>query len=298
MLDHLCVRSPLPTPRVTPEERARLLSRTSNARQPSASAKSQADDVSMAALSPPPTANNSSASILPDTMPSQLPSPTDIPPMSGMNPFMLMQNPAMNMQNFPPSVLAATAQAAQAMMANMLMNMNPNMITNQQPYPNDAFMLALQDSMRNHAVASWPGVQPQNGTFPASQPISPLPVPPVPYPSAPSSSKTHKPFQSVSPILGPSGSRRVSSVSEFEFSQNAKSKERDSSPAAKRRKVSSTSARDIEMDDAEAISQTDRSLHEKLFETKSGPLSFFVQIEIHNRFKLVSSIKVGVCLFS
>jgi hypothetical protein len=217
------------------------------------------------------------------------------PAMNMQNPAMNMQNPAMNMQNVPPSMIAAAAQAAaQAMMANMFMNMNPNMVPNQQPYPNDAFMLALQDSMRNHAVASWPGVQPQNGTFPASQPVSPLAEPPVPYPSAPSSSKTREIFKSVSPMLGPSGSRRVSSVSEFEFSQNTKSKERASSPAAKRRKVSSTSAKDIEMSDAKAPTQTDRSLHEKLFETKSGPLSFFVQIEIHNRFKLVSSIKVGV----
>jgi hypothetical protein len=83
--------------------------------------------------------------------------PTDIPPMSGMSPFMFMQSPAINMQNVPASVLAITAQATQAMMANMLMNMNANMVPNQQPLPNDAFMLALQDTMRNHAVASWPG---------------------------------------------------------------------------------------------------------------------------------------------
>jgi hypothetical protein len=215
--------------------------------------------------------------------------------MSGMNPFMLMQNPAaMNMQNISPAVLALAAKAAQAMMAGMLMNTNPNMVPNQQPLSNDNFMLALQDTMMNHAVAGWPGIQPQNGMIPTSQSVSPLPDPPVPYPSAPSSSNARGMLKSESPMLEPSGSRRVSSTSEFEkSSQKAKSNERASSPASKRRKVSSSSAKDVEMDDPRAATQT-----EKLFVTKSGrPLSFFVQIEIHNRFKLVSSIKVGVgCL--
>jgi hypothetical protein len=51
--------------------------------------------------------------------------------------------------------------------------------------------------------------------------------------------------------------------------------------------------KDIGMDDARP--QAEPSPHEMLFETKSGRhLGFFVQIEIPNRFKLVSSIKVRV----
>lgn len=288
MLYHSCVRSPLPTPRVTPED-ARKRSKESDSRQASVTARNQPDDVPMAASMPLLTAGHDPLSIPSEPIPSQF-SPTGISPMSGMNPFM---NPvAMNMQNISSSVLAFTAQAAQAVMANMLMNMNPNLIPNQQPFSNDAFMLALQDSMRNHVAAGWPVIQPQNGTFSSSQSVSPLPEPPLPYPSAPSSSKRRKTLKSWSPMSEPSAVRSVSSASEF--SRRVENKEKISSPATKRRKVSSSSAKDIEMDDVEAPSRINPSTDEKLFRTKSGrPLGFFVQIEIHNRFNLVSSIKVG-----
>lgn len=276
-----CVRSPLPTPRVTPEELARMHIKRSSSRQASVSTRSQVDEVSMEAPTPPP-----SMPVPPDVTPSQPLPPAGMSTMAGMNPFMFMQNPAANLS---PSMLAFTAQATQAMMANMFANVNANMMPNQQQpsFANNPFMLALQDSMRN-AVAAWPGMQPQNGTFHASQSVSPLPEPPVPYPPAPSRAKRPQ-SPSLMSKSEPSVSRRVSSVSEYP-SQRGKSKETSPPLPVKRRRVSSPSLRDL----GASHPADSQPSNKKLFHTKNGrPLGFFVQIEIHNRFKLVSSIKVG-----
>lgn len=289
----LCVRSPLPTPRVTPDELARLRSNIINTRQPSVSTNSQADDFVPATATLPHTNTFNNLPFSNDVMRSQ-PSTagTSVP---GYNPLMFMENNAMpNMPNLPSSMMALTAQAMQAMMANMLMNAsvmpNPN-------FANDAFMLALQDSMRIHGVANWQGTQIQTGASTDSwlnQPVSPMREPPLPYPRVPPCSNTEAIVDMPSPQLEPSVSRRASSSSEF-ISGNSikkrKGKERSISPSHNRHKISSSSAKSIEMHNA-GSSMNNGLSQQKLFTEDGKALRFFVQIEIHHRFQLISSIKV------
>ncbi len=231
-------------------------------------------------------------------MPSQ-PSTAGMPPVPGVNPFMFNTIP--NMPNLPSPMMAFTAQAMQAMMANMLMNANT--MPNQPNFSSDAFMLALQDSMRNHGVSSWQGPQVQTGVSTdgrLNQPVSPMREPPLPYPKAPPSSKEEDVPDTPSPLLESPGSRRVSSSSEFVSGNSikkGKGKERSSSPSHKRRKISSSSSKSVEKHSVGPSTTIGPSSQQKLFTKNGRALRFFVQIEIHRRFNLVSSIKVSLIVF-
>jgi hypothetical protein len=231
-------------------------------------------------------------------MPSQ-PSTASMAPVPGMNPFMFNTMP--NMPNLPSPMMAFTAQAMQAMMANMLVNANT--MPNQPNFSNDAFMLALQDSMRNHGVSSWQGPQVQTGVSTdgrLNQPISPMREPPLPYPKAPPSSKEEDVPDTPSPLLEPPGSRRMSSSFESvpgDSIKKGRSKERSPSPLYKRRKISSSSSKSVEKHSVDPSTTNGPSSQQKLFTKNGRALRFFVQIEIHHRFNLVSSIKVGLIVF-
>ena len=225
------------------------------------------------------------------------PSTAGMPPVPGMNPFMFNTMP--NMPNLPSPMMAFTAQAMQAMMANMLMNANT--MPNQPNFSNDAFMLALQDSMRNHGVSSWQSPQVQTGVSTdgrLNQPVSPMREPPLPYPKAPPSSKEEDVPDTPSPVLEPPSSRRVSSSFEFvpgNSIKKGKSRDRSSSPLPKRRKISASKS--VEKVSVGPSTTNGPSSQQKLFTKNGRALRFFVQIEIHHRFNLVSSIKVSLMLF-
>ena len=195
-----------------------------------------------------------------------------------------MQMP--NMSSMPPPMMMA--QIAQCM---MMMNNYPY---NSQAQPTD-FSSALVDALRIHNV-QWPN----------SQLPPPPPPPPQDSPLQPnmydhltagrSPTEQHYPCDSFSNLFASSDSqstsvevparkrRRGSSASDsvpVQGSFKSESKNKTISPAPKRSKASP--------------SATQSSSERKLFQSKSGKeLSFFVQVEMHNRSGVVSAIKVNL----
>ena len=273
----------MPTPRVTPVEsktsRSAGASRLSN---PVPDTPTKQDWI-MPPLSQTPLGSNDVPA--PATTPNISQNMLPISPMP-INSFpqtpYTMQMP--NMGSMAPQMTPMMAQMTQYIM--MMMNSSSNYPYNSQAQQPTDFNSALIDALRVHNV-QWPNTQPP---------------PPAPQESPLSSDMyDHQTTSQLStnqsyPYLDPSPDsqstamevpirkkRRASTASASSDSLPARvaseSKRKTASPPPKRHKASPPA--------------TQSSSERKLFRSKSGKeLSFFVQVEMHNRSGVVTAIKV------
>ena len=190
-----------------------------------------------------------------------------------------MQMP--NTPNIPPHMTPMMAQIAQYM---MMMN-SSNFPFNSQAQPTD-FNSALIDALRIHN-GQWPNSQlPQESSLQSNmydhQTVSQSMQQNYPYPSLssnllPDSNSQSTPMET--PVLK---RRRASSASSDSVTMQdvikSKTKSESTPPVTMRPKASPSAT---------------QSSERKLFQSKSGKeLSFFVQVEMHNRSAVVATIKV------
>jgi hypothetical protein len=220
------------------------------------------------------TPDLSQAMLVVPSMPTNV---TDSFPQTSYN----MQMP--NMPNVPPQMTPMMmAQITQYM---MMMN-SSNFTYNHQAQPAD-FGSALVDALRMH-----------NGQWPNSQLPQESPLQSNMYDRqtvSRSSTQPNYPYPNISSNLFP-GSNSQSTPME--------------TPVRKKRRASSTSSDSVSMEDVlrrkiksestppvkkrpKANPSATQSSERKLFQSKSGKeLSFFVQVEMHNRSAVVTTIKV------
>lgn len=272
----------MPTPRVTPVEskviRSTRASRSSNPAS-DASAKQDSD---MAPPSQIHMGNDLAATVTTPNLSQNTPSIPSMPITSTDSfPQTLYTMQMPNMGVTPQMTPMMMAQMTQYMM--MMMN-SSNYSYNAQAQPTD-FNSALVDALRIHNV-QWPSSQPpQESPLQSNmydyQTVSRLT--PGQSHSHPSNSFPGFDSQSTSTEAPVRKKRRASSASSdslpTQVSLNSEVKSKSISPAPKRQKASP--------------STTQPSLEAKLFHSKSGKeLSFFVQVEMHNRSGVVTAIKV------
>jgi len=220
-----------------------------------------------------PTVHN-----LSQTMPSISSMPINAADSFSQIPY-TMQMPNMSQPQMTPMMMA---QMTQYMM--MMMNNSSNYPYNAQAQPTD-FNSALIDALRIHNV-QWPNSQtPQESPLQSSvysrQSATQLsPHQNFSYPNISSTLFPGPDSQSTSAQAPVQKKRRASSDSlSMQDLSKSKSKTRSISPAPKRHKVNPSAAQP--------------SSERKLFYSKSGKeLSFFVQVEMHNRSGVVTAIKV------
>ena len=280
----LIIRSPLPTPRVTPvESKVPRSTRATRPSNPASDAPAKRDS-SMAPPSQTPMGTNDFATTVTTPnlsqtiplMPSMPISSTDSFPQT---PY-AMQMP--NMNSVPPQM---TPMMMSQMTQYMMMMMNSsNYSYNAQAQATD-FNSALVDALRIHNV-QWPSSQPpQESPLQSSmyryQTVGRLS--PDQSHSHPLNSFPGSHSQSTLIEAPVRKKRRASNASSnsltVQDSVESKTESKSISPPSKRYKASP--------------STTQSSADNKLFHSKSGKeLSFFVQVEMHNRSGVVTAIKV------
>ena len=279
----------MPTPRVTPVEVKTSGSARANRLSNPASDAPIKQDLNMVPLSQTPLGTNDIAATIATPIPSQTMPIISSTPMNATIPF--SQTPyTMQMSNMSP----ISPQMNPLMMAQyMMMMMNSsNYPYNAQTQPTD-FNSALIDALRNHNV-QWPTSQPAQESPPQSNMHDHQAVgltTDQDYHAFPKPSSNLFPdsdSQSTRSEVPIRKKRRASNVSSDSLpmqdlmrsdSLKSKGKSKSISPAPKRHKASS--------------SATQFSSERKLFHDKSGKeLSFFVQVEMHNRSRVVTAIKV------
>ncbi|KAF9535411.1 hypothetical protein CPB83DRAFT_901138 [Crepidotus variabilis] len=288
-------RNPLPTPRVTPVEVPRKSTQPKRqaSRQPSLSAHHQPESsATPTVISAPPTAANMG---LPTPMSnSQVSTPTIPPMVGGINPFMLMQNmanmnvanPAMQnpaMQNTNMANMAMNPFIANALMMMMTQMQMPNGI----PMNQESLTLSFQDALRNYSgnpsLPTLPQNEVQNGITTQQ--------PPLPFPNMEPARRFSLPSSTPGPgfLSPPHYDSSSSDEALHSISRRAKGKQKASSPSSKRRKVSGPSLKSLTAPPTYAMGPPISS--RKILTKRGQPLSFYVQVECHNRMALVNEIK-------
>ena len=262
------IRSPLPTPRVTPVEYK--ATRPTRASHLSNSAPIEQNLVAQAPLSTDDIATTLISPNLTQAMPPTSPMPINPTDSFPQTPY-TMQMPNMTMP--PPMMMAQIAQY-------MMMMNSSNYPYNSQAQPTD-FNLALIDALRIH-----------NGQWSNSQ------APPQASPNVYDHRTVNRPSTEQNyQYLNPSSNSFTVSDSQSTLMER---------PARKRHRASSASSDSIPMQNISQRKSKTASLAPKaspsaaqpssergLFQSKSGKeLSFFVQVEMHNRSAVVAAIKV------
>ncbi|KDR84926.1 hypothetical protein GALMADRAFT_233396 [Galerina marginata CBS 339.88] len=274
--------NPLPTPRNTPVEfhRSRSLLPDSGIY---ASSSSQSQTPKEKALPPPPPSTSST-----DTMPI---TPTDaIPqstqpypaPSSLMQPFAsqyTMQMPAMyNPMMTPQMMMMDPGQMQMMAMAHFMAQSN-----------NEAFKTAFQDALNSKIGSHMPSAL----YNPLDQP-SPVQEQALPFPRIPSTSSEGNSKKKRSRSTSPSNrGRSLSILSDSLPPRSSKDKKgkRRAISSSKRRKISPSPFRGT-VGSSQKTEPIGNSSQKKVFTTKSGrEFSFFVQIDLKNRFNVVDAIK-------
>jgi len=283
------IRSPLPTPRETPSEIHGTSLTTSDVNSVTPARQIPHRDPSTISPTLPSASTNGSlqtSSLAPYNMVNGMPPFTQYP--SQMTP---MFNGATPQQIMAASTMPQQLMSnfmAQQMMANMSMMMQSSGM----PFNPETFSAAVSDAISKYTSSSQP-------TF--SQPArseSPDPEPVLPYPDVPPrlsdkrSSRIPSWPISVSSVTQRSRSQSSDTPS-TQISADKKGKSRADTPSAKRRKLSTASYQDGATNYINASGSNGVASPKKVFRTKSGQeLAFFVQIDMHNRFNLVDTIKV------
>ena len=270
----------MPTPRVTPvESKTKPPARASRLSNPAPEVPIKQDLIAQT-LGTNDIAPSVTTPDLSQTMPVISSMPANVTESFPQTSY-AMQMP--NMTSMPPQMTPMMmAQITQYM---MMMN-SSNYPYNSQAQPTD-FNSALIDALRIH-----------NGQWPNSQLPQESPLQSNMYDRQPvSRSSTHQnyPYPNLSSNLFP-GSNSQSTPME--------------TPVRKRRRASSASSDSVPMQDVlkseiksestppvikrpKASPSATQSSERKLFQSKSGKeLSFFVQVEMHNRSAVVATIKV------
>jgi hypothetical protein len=269
----------LPTPRVTPVEsktkRPALASRLSN---PAPEVPIKQD-----LMAQTPVTNDIAPSVttpdLSQTMPVISSMPTNVTESLPQTSYP-MQMP--NMTPMPPQMTPMMmAQITQYM---MMMN-SSNYPYNSQAQPND-FNSALIDALRIH-----------NGQWPNSQPPQESPLQSNMYEHqtvSRSSTQQNYPYPNLSSNLLP-GSNSPSAPMETPVRKRRRASSSDSVPMhdVVKSKIKRESTSPVVNHQSKASASATQSSERKLFQSKSGKgLSFFVQVEMHNRSAVVAAIKV------
>lgn len=266
-------RSPLPTPRQTPIEPAKLHLVEKDERKPYldqqvAKRRSPTDSQSHSRASSAFAENRASTPIAP---------PPITPTFNGMsmaalaamtNPTMPQISPLLAQQQ----AAAMVAQQAQATMMQLSQSGFPH--PGQQLSLTDPFWQNVQDTILMKLMQNQLAMQQNVFTQPtATISTSPVEEQALPFPSIPSAGGSTPNFSDT-----PSKAR-------------SKSKQKAVSPPSKRRKTSSSSFQ--ESSTPTPVKKMGPPSGKGLFRDSSGQLAFFVQIAGHNRFNLVQSIKVS-----
>ena len=276
----------MPTPRVTPvESKTKQPARASRLSDPTPEVPIK-QDLMAQTLGTNDIALTGTTPDLSQTMPVVQSMPTNVTesfPQTSYN----MQMP--NMTSMPPQMPPQMTPMMMAQMAQYMMMMNPsNYPFNPQAQPTD-FGSALIDALRMHN-GQWPNSQlPQESPLQSNmydrQTVSRSSMQPnYPYPNISSNLFPGSSSQST-PMETPVRKKRRASTSSassdsvsMEVVLKSKIKSESTPPVNKRPKANPSAT---------------QSSERKLFQSKSGKeLSFFVQVEMHNRSAVVTTIKV------
>ncbi|PPQ97069.1 hypothetical protein CVT26_001251 [Gymnopilus dilepis] len=262
------IRSPLPTPRQTPSDANVAQPRVSTTGgQPS---RSQAPPAKRNGTQITPSASSSTPSD------STILTPTDLP-QNGQP--MFPGFPAINgMQAFSPQM--------QMQMAAMF---NPMMSMTQMDPRAMAMFQAMQDIVTRANLSS----QAQPMMYNAPGQPSPVQEPVLPFPDVPSKSSEERNNKRHSSGTHPSATRRsYSEISDsHESVKDKKGKRRASSPSAKRRKISPSSNAVASASQPAPRANVPPTSLSRVFVKSGKQISFFVQIDLHNRGAVVDAIK-------
>ena len=275
------IRSPLPTPRVTPvESKTKRPAQASRLSNPTLEAPTK-QDLKAQTQSTNDIAPTVTTPDLSQTMPVISSMPTNVTESFPQTPY------AMQMPNMTPMPPQMDPMAMAGQIAQFMMMMNPsNYPYNSQAQPAD-YHSALMDALRIHN-GQWPNSQvPQESPLQSNmydrQTVSRSSTQPsYPYPNISSNSFPGPSSQSTQMETPVRKKRRASSASSDSIPMQdiLKSKiESESTPPVTKRPKANPSGT--------------QSSERKLFQSKSGKeLSFFVQVEMHNRSAVVANIKV------
>lgn len=258
------IRTPLPTPRQTPSEASTSQARMGSlASQPSATQASSIRRENKQMPSSAPSSTPSDTTIV---------TPTDIPQTSQP---MFSAFPAISgMQAFPPQLQMQIASMFGAMMP--MAQIDPR-------------AMAMIQAMQDIVSQVQPAMYNQSGQqSPIQEPV--LPFPDVPLKPSEARSKRHS-----SGIYSSSSRRSFNDLSDNDSLTDKKGKRRASSPSAKRRKTSSSSYHATSASQPSTLAGNSSTLQSRVFLKSGRPVSFFVQIDLHNRGAVVDAIKV-ICL--
>ena len=275
------IRSPLPTPRVTPvESKTKRPVRASRLNNPAPEVPIK-QDLMAQTLATNDIAPTATTPDLSQTMPVISSMPTNVTesfPQTSYN----MQMPNMTSMPMPPQMTPMMmAQIAQYM---MMMN-SSNYPYNSQAQPND-FNSALIDPSRMY-----------NGQWPISQLPQESPLQPNMYErQTVSSTQQNFRYPDFSSNLI-SGSNSQSTPIETPVRKRRRSSSASSDSVSMqnvlKNKIKCESTSPVTEHQSKAGPSATQSSERKLFQSKSGKeLSFFVQVEMHNRSAVVAAIKV------
>ena len=209
------------------------------------------------------------------------PSRTPDGPQAPAFPAMDMAAMVQFMQQYAPAMASPQMSLMMNPQQAAMMQMFPAGFPFAAPQPNpmmqnDPFWLAVQDTMMNKGLfpgqTQPPALPHTHAAYAQPEPMSPvqqqvLPFPPIPQTGS-GSAKTKGKQREVTPITK---KRRKVSASSFQ----------EAAPKLDKTNGSKTNG-----------SSMGPPSENKIFESPSGPLAFFVQVGGHNRFVLVQSIKV------